>query len=77
MICPDNDLDCDNVGCRRGGCQGRRPKPPLFRARSTGMATTAGKDLPLLNAGVAGGASALQEVDRAAPGVPHRELVIA
>ena len=32
MICPDSDLDCDNVGCRRGGCQGRRPKPPLFRA---------------------------------------------
>jgi hypothetical protein len=31
MICPDSDLDCDNPGCRHGGCQGRRPNLPLFR----------------------------------------------
>ena len=36
MICPDNELDCDNVGCRRGGCQGRRPKPPLLHTLSVG-----------------------------------------
>ena len=44
MICPDSDLDCDNPGCRRGGCQGRRPNPPLFRAGDG----TAAKSLPLL-----------------------------
>jgi hypothetical protein len=26
MICPGSDLDCDNPGCRRGGCQGRPPQ---------------------------------------------------
>ena len=31
MICPDTDFDCDNPGCRRGGCQGRRPELPLLR----------------------------------------------
>ena len=25
MTCPDSDIECDNPGCRRGGCQGRRP----------------------------------------------------
>ena len=28
MICPDSDLDCDNPGCRHGGCQGRPPQRP-------------------------------------------------
>ena len=32
MICPDTDFDCDNPGCRHGGCQGRRPHLPLLRA---------------------------------------------
>ena len=31
MMCPDTDHDCDNPGCRHGGCQGRRPSLPLFR----------------------------------------------
>ena len=31
MICPGNNVECDNPGCRRGGCQGRRPVLPLFR----------------------------------------------
>ena len=54
MICPDNDLDCDNVGCRRGGCQGRRPKPPLLRTLCVGAV----KALPLLEPEIAGGAVA-------------------
>ena len=32
MICPDTDFNCDNPGCRHGGCQGRRPSLPLLRA---------------------------------------------
>jgi hypothetical protein len=35
MICPDTDYDCDNPGCRHGGCQGRRPDLPLLRALSS------------------------------------------
>jgi hypothetical protein len=35
MICPDTDFDCDNPGCRHGGCQGRRPDLPLLRALSS------------------------------------------
>lgn len=31
MICPGSNVDCDNPSCRRGGCQGRPPQPPLFR----------------------------------------------
>jgi hypothetical protein len=78
MICPDNDLDCDNVGCRRGGCQGRRPKPPLFRAGPAAM-TRGGvtEGLALLEPAFAGGATALQAADRAEPGIPRRELVAA
>ena len=26
MICPGNAVDCDNPGCRHGGCQGRPPQ---------------------------------------------------
>jgi hypothetical protein len=26
MICPGSDVDCDNPGCRHGGCQGRPPQ---------------------------------------------------
>jgi len=32
MICPGTSIDCDNPGCRRGGCQGRPPELPLFHA---------------------------------------------
>jgi hypothetical protein len=31
MVCPGTDTDCDNPGCRRGGCQGRLPVLPLFQ----------------------------------------------
>lgn len=31
MLCPGTQNDCDNPGCRRGGCQGRLPQLPLFR----------------------------------------------
>ena len=57
MICPDSDLDCDNPGCRRGGCQGRRPKLPLFRAYDA----TAAKRLPRLEAAMAGATLAAAE----------------
>jgi hypothetical protein len=57
MICPDSDLDCDNPGCRRGGCQGRRPKLPLFRAHDA----TAVKRLPPLEAAMAGATLAVAE----------------
>jgi hypothetical protein len=41
MICPDTEFECDNPGCRHGGCQGRRPQLPLLRAiATTGAATT-------------------------------------
>jgi hypothetical protein len=70
MICPDSDLDCDNPGCRRGGCQGRRPKLPLFRVRSVARA----KGLPLLDAETAGGTTALQAAE---PGLSRRQLVPA
>jgi hypothetical protein len=26
MICPGIAVDCDNPGCRHGGCQGRPPR---------------------------------------------------
>jgi hypothetical protein len=35
MICPGTTVDCDNPGCRRGGCQGRPPELPLFQAART------------------------------------------
>ena len=31
MICPGTEFDCDNPGCRHGGCQGRRPSTPAVR----------------------------------------------
>ncbi len=34
MICPDTSLECDNLGCRHGGCMGRRPQLPLFREQA-------------------------------------------
>jgi len=67
MFCPDSDLDCDNPGCRHGGCQGRRPKLPLFR----GHAVTAAKSLPLLETVMSEGAAA------AAEGADRSRLVAA
>jgi hypothetical protein len=32
MLCPGTQNDCDNPGCRHGGCQGRLPALPLFQA---------------------------------------------
>ena len=32
MICPGTRYDCDNPGCRHGGCQGRLPQLPLFQS---------------------------------------------
>lgn len=32
MLCPGTQNDCDNPGCRHGGCQGRRPMLPLFQS---------------------------------------------
>lgn len=69
MICPGSDLDCDNPGCRRGGCQGRRPKLPLFRA-SVGTA----RGLPLLDAEIEDGTTALQAAE---PAASRRRLVVA
>lgn len=43
MICPGSSGDCDNPGCRHGGCQGRKPELPLFR-----LATTIGPAAPTL-----------------------------
>lgn len=31
MMCPGTNTDCENPGCRHGGCQGRLPPLPLFR----------------------------------------------
>ncbi len=73
MICPDSDLDCDNPGCRRGGCQGRRPNLPLFRAK----AVTAAKNLPLLEAVIANGTAATAKSDRAERGGRPGRLVAA
>lgn len=39
MICPDTDYDCDNPGCRHGGCQGRRPTLPLLRTLTEASVT--------------------------------------
>lgn len=50
MMCPDTVQDCDNPGCRRGGCQGRRPSLPLFRVQ----APSAAKPLPALEPTIVG-----------------------
>src|SRR6478735_8601158 len=73
MICPDSDLDCDNVGCRRGGCQGRRPKLPLFRAH----AVSAAKSLALVEAAISEATTAAGMTARV-DGDAHRpQLVVA
>jgi hypothetical protein len=71
MICPGSDLDCDNPGCRRGGCQGRRPNLPLFRAH----AVTAANNLPLVEAAMAHGTVARATSDRVQEGARRGRLV--
>src|ERR1700676_3718495 len=34
VICPGTDFDCDNPGCRHGGCQGRRPEHAVARTHA-------------------------------------------
>ena len=60
MICPDSNLACANPGCRRGGCQGRRPNLPLFRAH----APVAAQAPSLLDAAMDRGAAAIARSDR-------------
>jgi hypothetical protein len=51
MLCPDTDFDCDNPGCRHGGCQGRRPTLPLFKPiLSRAAATPAALDPAMIRA---------------------------
>jgi hypothetical protein len=73
MICPDSDLDCDNVGCRRGGCQGRRPKLPLFRTH----AVSAAKRLVLFEATLSGAKTAAGTTARVDGDAHRRQLVVA
>jgi hypothetical protein len=73
MICPDSDLDCDNVGCRRGGCQGRRPKLPLFRAHAVSPA----KNLALFEAAIAEAKTAAAMTARVDGDAHRRQLVVA
>lgn len=73
MLCPDSDLDCDNPGCRRGGCQGRRPKLPLFRAH----AVTAAKRPSLLETEMADGTVAIATSGRTEEGTRRGRLVAA
>ena len=73
MICPDSDLDCDNVGCRRGGCQGRRPKLPLFRA----PAVSAAKRLVIFEAAICRGENCGRHDARVDEGADRRQLVVA
>jgi hypothetical protein len=40
MLCPGTSNDCDNPGCRHGGCQGRKPELPLFRRPASNAAAT-------------------------------------
>jgi hypothetical protein len=50
MICPGSDFDCDNPGCRHGGCQGRKPQRPLLKLMamaSEPAGTDAGKQAGL------------------------------
>ena len=64
MLCPDTDFDCDNPGCRHGGCQGRRPTLPLFKAiLSSAAAAPATLDPAMIRAKPA--ELALQRTDRA------------
>ena len=72
MICPDSDLDCDNVGCRRGGCQGRRPKLPLFRA----PAVRAAKSMALFETTISESKTAAGMTARV-DGDAHPQLVVA
>src|SRR3954453_10192100 len=73
MICPDSDLDCDNVGCRGGGCQGKRPKLPLFRAH----AVSAAKSLALFEATISEAKTAAGTTARVDGDLHRRQVVVA
>ncbi len=73
MNCPDSNLDCDNPGCRRGGCQGRRPSLPLFRGPAVGAAKTPA----LLDAAMGAGTGVVAVADRAGEGTWRRRFVAA
>jgi hypothetical protein len=73
MICPDSDLDCDNVGCRRGGCQGRRPKLPLFRAPAASPA----KSLVLFEPARSKAKTAAATAAHVDENADHRQLAVA
>jgi len=73
VICPDSDLDCDNVGCRRGGCQGRRPKLPLFRA----PAVSAAKRLVMFEAAISEAKTVAAMTAHVDEGADRRQLVVA
>lgn len=64
MICPDSDRDCDNPGCRHGGCQGRRPSLPLFRERLASLSNR----LPLFEAA---GSAATASIGAGASAAPR------
>jgi hypothetical protein len=65
MLCPDTDFDCDNPGCRHGGCQGRRPTLPLFKAVLSSAAATPATLEPTMIRAAKPAEPALQRTDRA------------
>jgi len=73
VICPDSDLDCDNVGCRRGGCQGGRPKLPLFRAPAVSPA----KRLVMFEAAISEAKTVAGMAAHVDEGADRRQLVVA
>ena len=48
MICPGTTMACDNPGCRRGGCQGRKPELPLFQAVQAAQRQTEPAPAPVI-----------------------------
>ena len=65
MLCPDTDFDCDNPGCRHGGCQGRRPTLPLFKAILSSVAAAPATLEPAMIRVAKPAELALQRTDRA------------
>jgi len=57
MLCPGTHNQCDNPGCRHGGCQGRLPPLPLFQA-----AEAATPRLPLASRAVTIAAEAAERI---------------
>jgi hypothetical protein len=65
MMCPGDNIDCDNPGCRHGGCQGR---PPLRQLTLPGVVSVLPvlPALPLRQPQTAAPAAALRQYDAAA-----------